>query len=179
MRVGIASSMWRGLADLPFSEYLAYCRQADADVIELSGWESSYSGTLRLDAVGAQQVFEATSRAELSVVAIGSPDDFVQPMPERLDEQVRNVQRLVDFAGQIGAGVVALKVGTPKEGIAHEDAVGLIVEGLRRIAPYAKERKVFLALENRTTITNDVEMTHHQTWQHARLVLPEEASPSG
>jgi len=37
VKVGIASSMWRGLADLPFPEYVSYCRQAGAEVIERSG----------------------------------------------------------------------------------------------------------------------------------------------
>jgi len=150
--------MWRGLADLPLSEYVTYCQQAGADVIELSGWPQSYSGTLRLDAAGAETVRTATARAGVEVVAIGSPDDFVQATSEGLDAQVKLVTGFVDLATAIGASVVALKVGTPKEGIATDDAVDLIVEGLRQVAPYARDRKVFLALENRSTLTNDVEL---------------------
>src|SRR5687768_17386657 len=47
--------MWRGLADMPFPDYVEYCRLAGAEVIELSGWPSSYSETLRLDDEGVDR----------------------------------------------------------------------------------------------------------------------------
>lgn len=98
MKVGIASSIWRGLADLPFSEYVAYSQTAGADVMELSGWPQSYSGTLRLDAVGAETARTEARRAGVEVIAIGSPDDFVQATPEGMEAQVKLVTDFVDLA---------------------------------------------------------------------------------
>jgi sugar phosphate isomerase/epimerase/catechol 2,3-dioxygenase-like lactoylglutathione lyase family enzyme len=158
VKVGIASSMWRGLADLPFPEYVEYCRQAGADVMELSGWPKSHAGTLTLDDAGVEQVQALTQRAGLEVVAIGSPDDFVQTTPEGMAEQVALVKGFVDLAIKLGVPTISLKVGSPKEGVSEDDAVGLIVEGLNQVAPYALEHSVFLALENRTTLTNNTEV---------------------
>jgi sugar phosphate isomerase/epimerase/catechol 2,3-dioxygenase-like lactoylglutathione lyase family enzyme len=158
VKVGIASSMWRGLADMPFPEYVAYCQQAGAEVIELSGWPQSYGGGLRLDAEGLEQIRKLTRQAGIEVIAIGSPDDFVQPTTDGMAEQVKLVKGYVDVATKLDASVVSLKVGTPKEGLSNDEAVSLIIKGLEQVAPYARERKVFLALENRSTLTNNVEV---------------------
>ena len=158
MQVGIASSMWRGLADLPFPEYVTHCRDAGAEVIELSGWPDSYGRTLTLDEAGIAQARALTGQAGMTIVAVGCPDDLVQPDETALAEQVALIRRTIDVAASVGAHVVALKVGTPKEGVDTEAAVNLIISGLKQVADYAEERRVFLALENRSTLTNDVDL---------------------
>ena len=115
MKVGIAASMWRGLADIPFPEYVEYCRGAGAEVIELSGWPQSYSGTLALDGEGIETVRALTGRAGLEVVAVGCASDFVQTTAEGMAEQVALIRRHVDVAAALGARTVGLKAGNPLE----------------------------------------------------------------
>ena len=97
MQVGIAASMWRGLADMPFGEYVSYCREAGAETIELSGWPDSYSRTLTLDDAGVETVRRLTGEAGLGVVAVGCPSELVQPSAEGRAAQVDLIRRHVDL----------------------------------------------------------------------------------
>ena len=157
MQVGIASSMWRGIVDLPFPEYLAWAKRAGAEVIEVAAWPRSYSGTLTLDATTAAAVRDQVAAAGLGIVAVGAPDDLAQPDEAAWAEQVELIRRLIDITARLGAPVLSLKVGSPKEGLSREAAVERIVAGLRAVADEATAARVFLGLENRTSITNDVD----------------------
>jgi sugar phosphate isomerase/epimerase/catechol 2,3-dioxygenase-like lactoylglutathione lyase family enzyme len=155
MKVGIAASMWRGLADLPFPEFVEYCREAGAEVLELSGWPQSYAGTLTFDAAGIDRVRTLVQRAGLGMVAVGCPSDLVQPTAEGMAAQVALIERHVALAEALGAQAVGLKAGNPPEGMDADEAQRLIVEALKLAAPYAHARNIFLALENGGTVTND------------------------
>jgi sugar phosphate isomerase/epimerase len=160
MKVGIAATMWKGLVDLPFPEFVAYCKEAGAEVMELSGWPQSYSGSLTLDAAGVEQVRSLTHHHGIEVCAVGCPSDLVQDTPVGLAEQVALIEHCVDVAQSLGARTVGLKAGSPKEGMTPDEAQRLMVETIGKSAGYARPRKIFLALENGGTITND----------HTRLV---------
>src|SRR5258708_3923480 len=141
MKVGIAASMWRGLADLPFPEFVEYCRAAGAEAIELSGWPQSYAGTLTLDDVGIAQVRTLTRRAGIAVVAVGCPSDPVQPTAEGMAEQVALIRRHLEIAEALGAQTVGLKAGNPPAGMGADEAQRLMVAALKEAAPYAHERR--------------------------------------
>lgn len=158
MKVGIAASMWRGLADMPIAEYVTYCRAAGAEVIELSGWPDSYSKTLTLDDAGIETVRKLTADAGIEVVALGCPSDLAQPTPELQQQQADLITRYVDLAGKLGARVVGLKVGAAPEGTSNDAAVGMIVETLKRAAGHAHERGIFLAPENGGQLSNDADL---------------------
>jgi sugar phosphate isomerase/epimerase/predicted enzyme related to lactoylglutathione lyase len=158
LKVGIAASMWRGLADMPFPEYLAYCREAGAEMIELSGWPDSYSKSLTLDDDGIETVRKLTGQAGIEVVALGCSTDLAQPTVELQQAQAELMKRHVDIAKKLGARVVGLKVGAAPEGTSNQEAVGMIVECLKRAADYAHERDTFLAVENGGQISNDVDL---------------------
>jgi glyoxylase I family protein len=155
MKVGIAPTMWRGLVDLPFPTFVDYCKEAGAEVMELSGFPRSYSETLVLDEAGVEQVRTLTRHAGIEVCAVGCPTDLVQPTAEGMAEQVTMIWHLVDVAQALGARTVGLKAGNPKDGMHPDEAQALMVETIKAAAPYAHERKIFLALENGGTLAND------------------------
>jgi len=151
VKVGIAASMWRGLADLPFPEFVAYCKGAGAEVMELSGWPDSYAKTLTLDDAGVRQVQDAG----IEICAVACPSELVQSTPEGRAEQVALMKRHVDLAVQLGATTVGLKAGNPLEGMSVDEAQELITETIKGAAAYAHQHHVFLALENGGQVTND------------------------
>jgi sugar phosphate isomerase/epimerase len=155
MKVGIAATMWKGLVDLPFPEFVAYCKEAGAEVMELSGWPQSYSGTLVLDEAGVEQVRALTRRAGIEVCAVGCPTDLVQPTAEGKAEQVAMIRHMVDVARALGAPTVGLKAGNPLPGMGPDEAQALMAQTIQGAAPYAQERGVTLALENGGTLAND------------------------
>ena len=155
MKVGIAATMWRGLVDLPFPEFVAYGREAGAEVMELSGFPKSYSGTLTLDESGVEQVRTLTRRAGIEVCAVGCPTDLVQNTAEGRAEQVAMITHMVDVAAALGTSTVGLKAGNPLERMGHDEAQALMVETIKAAAPHARERGIVLALENGGTMCND------------------------
>jgi sugar phosphate isomerase/epimerase/catechol 2,3-dioxygenase-like lactoylglutathione lyase family enzyme len=157
MQVGIASSIWRGIAELPFADYLAWARRCGAETIEVSAWPRSYGGTLALDSDGAAAVRAQVAAAGLGIVAVGAYDDLAQPDEAAWAEQVALIRRLIEVTAALGASVLSLKVGSPKEGLSRTQCIERIVAGLRAVADQATERRVFLGLENRSTLTNDVD----------------------
>jgi sugar phosphate isomerase/epimerase/catechol 2,3-dioxygenase-like lactoylglutathione lyase family enzyme len=157
MQVGIASTIWRGISDLPFDQYLAWARAAGAEVVEVSAWPNSYGGNWRLDADTAAAVRQRVADAGMSIVAIGAHDDLAQADDAAWAEQVALIRRLIDVAALAGASVLSLKVGAPKEGLPRERAVERIIAGLREVADDATGQRVFLGLENRSSLTNDVD----------------------
>jgi sugar phosphate isomerase/epimerase/catechol 2,3-dioxygenase-like lactoylglutathione lyase family enzyme len=157
MQVGIASSIWRGIADLPFPDYLAWAARCGAETIEVSAWPRSYGGSLTLDVDTAPAVAAQVAAAGLGIVAVGAYDDLAQADEAAWNEQVALIRRLIDVAAALGAPVLSLKVGSPKEGLDRAVAVERIVAGLRAVADEATARRVFLGLENRSSITNDVD----------------------
>jgi inosose dehydratase len=155
VKIGIAPTMWRGLVDLPFPEFVEYCREIGCEVFELSGFPKSYSESLTLDAAGVEQVRTLTERAGLNVCAVGCPSELVQPTDAGKAEQATLIKHLVDVAQSLGARVVGLKAGNPLEGMTADEAQRLMGETLRPVADYAAEHGVTLALENGGTVSND------------------------
>ena len=76
MQVGIASSMWRGIVDLPFPEYLTWAKGAGAETIEVAAWPRSYSGALTLDAATAVPA-RVIGLADSDGLVSGAPADVV------------------------------------------------------------------------------------------------------
>jgi sugar phosphate isomerase/epimerase len=158
MEVGIASAVWRGLDEAPFSAYLQFARSVGADVVDLSisaGWPFSRPETLRFDPAAVASIQAAIDATGVGIAALGGPDDLVQPTAAGLEEQVAMVTRLVDLAAAIGAPVVTMMVGRSKGGLSPDQTVAVVVAGLARLASYAAARGIALALEGWPALGDD------------------------
>jgi len=85
---------------------------------------------------------------ELFVSAYDVGNDFVKADRSDFRSAVREVQRGVDVAKKIGAPIVRVFAGAPKDGISRSRAFELMIEGLSAGADYAGDHGVKLALEN-------------------------------
>ena len=65
------------------------------------------------------------------------------------------ITHCLDVARALGAHTVGLKAGNPKEGMSADEAERLMVETISKVAGAAGERRIYLALENGGTVTND------------------------
>jgi hydroxypyruvate isomerase len=159
MRIGIASSQWRHIDELPFTAYLDFARQVGAEVVDISisaGWPESRPETLRFDDHAAQQLRAAMNDTGITVTAFGGPDDFVQADAEVVAVHLALVKRLIDFALAAEVPVVTLMGGSPKLGMSLEQAAGLLTSGLKQVVPHAEQKGIVLALENCTSLTNNM-----------------------
>jgi sugar phosphate isomerase/epimerase len=159
MRVGIASSRWREIGELPFTAYLDFARQVGAEVVDISisaGWPESRPETLRFDDDAARQVRTAMARTGITIAAFGGPDDFVQTDEAAVAVHVALVKRLIDFAVEVEVPVVTLAGGRRKPGMPLEEAADLLAAGLAQVVTHAEQKGILVAVPNETPWTADL-----------------------
>ena len=88
------------------------------------------------------------AEAGLEVAAYSISNNFIQPAAEARAQQLEDLKRGVDIAVELGTDLVRVFSGDARDGIAYDDGIGWILEGLSAGAAYARERGVTLALEN-------------------------------
>jgi sugar phosphate isomerase/epimerase len=141
-----------------FDQFLDATREMGAQCMELPANERFFQGTLSFEDPAA--VRAAIEQRGLSVYAVGGGNNFVQPAPEALQEQVAEVRRQIDLAVAMGCDVVRTFGGEPRPEIAESEYPDRLIEGYRIVAPYAEDKGIYLAMENHGSITNyaDIEL---------------------
>lgn len=88
---------------------------------------------------------------DVSGTAVGN--DFCHPQGEARDKELAAMKTWIDRAEILGAPVIRVFSGGPKEGQSVEDARRLAVSALEESCEYAGQHGVFLALENHGGLT--------------------------
>jgi sugar phosphate isomerase/epimerase len=145
MRLGL--SMWsyvRAFKDgrMDVIGFINECQRLHVDGVELLDFFWRDSG---------QEVPKAIARLDdvglpCAVYSIGN--DFVQPDASARASEVEKVRRELMIAKQLRAPVVRVFAGDLHEGVAFDEALGWIVEGLSECARSAHSQGLRLALEN-------------------------------
>lgn len=144
MKVGV--SMWSfhrsaysGKLDVP--SFIRLAKQLNVSYIELLNvfWKSSNEIDL------ARKISEENG---LKISAYDIDNDLVQSSYEKRREEIAKIKEGVNVALKLDAPVVRVFGGELKEGIKREDAIKMIIEGLKEGADYAYEHGIKLALEN-------------------------------
>jgi sugar phosphate isomerase/epimerase len=97
----------------------------------------------------------------VSVSGSGIGNNFALPKGEKLDEQIRDVKRRVEYAQILGAPFVRVFSGGLRNGatLNEMEARSSVVSALEDCADYAGKKGVFLGLENDGGLTTNVEGT--------------------
>ncbi|MBO3757831.1 MAG: sugar phosphate isomerase/epimerase family protein [Thermoproteota archaeon] len=144
MEVGV--SMWSfhrsaysGKLDVP--SFIKLVRQFNISYIELLNvfWKSKDEIDL------AKKISDENG---LKISAYDIDNDLVQSSHEKRKEQITKIIEGVNVALKLNAPVVRVFGGELKEDIKREDAIKMIIEGLKEGADYAYEHGIKLALEN-------------------------------
>ncbi len=119
-----------------------------------------YAATIGADGVELLDVFwrdkerelpevqAAVRHSGLAVSAYAIGNDLVHPDARERTRQVQSIRDGVDTARRLGTQLLRVFSGSEKPGVAVEDGVRWIVDGLRAGAAYAAEHQVTLVLEN-------------------------------
>jgi sugar phosphate isomerase/epimerase len=75
-------------------------------------------------------------------------NNFIQPEASARSQELADLKRGVDIALELGTDIVRVFSGSAREGVAQEQGMDWILEGLTAGAAYAEARGVTLALEN-------------------------------
>ncbi len=96
-------------------------------------------------------------RAGVHLYSISVRSDMCRPTPEAQAAEAAGIQRWVDVAEKLGAGHIRVFGGVVPQGATEDQAVGWVVEVLKRAADYAGRKGVILGLENHGGITERAE----------------------
>ena len=121
--------------------------------------ENGYGGVELLDCFWKESEEEIDTAREIAHdtgVKIGCysiGNDFAYKEEAKRKEQAAYVQRGIETAAKLGAPILRVFGGSPKEGIPYDKALPWIVEGFRACTALAERRKVILAMENHGTLS--------------------------
>ena len=96
-------------------------------------------------------------RSGVEIYSISVRTDMCQPTAAQREAQFVEVKKWVDVAARLGAGHIRVFGGNVPKGSTEQDAIGWVVETLRRGGEYAGSSGVILGLENHGGITEKAE----------------------
>ena len=138
-----------------FEEFLQYAKDAGFDGVEISTSHGVHKNSLPLTLENVERIKELLFKFHLDPFAVSGYNDFVQKDLEELSRQIDNLENTCKLAKMVGAKVVRVFGGEPKEGISREDSIGLIIEGFKELTKRVERSGIILGLENHGSITND------------------------
>jgi len=103
-----------------------------------------------------EEIFAVKKLAEECGVRIGCysiGNDFAQKDEHVRKQQVGYVKKGIQTASKLGAPVLRVFGGSPKDGISYEQALPWIVEGFRACIPLVEEKNIVMAMENHGTLS--------------------------
>jgi AP endonuclease, family 2 len=88
-------------------------------------------------------------------------NDFVSADPAEREAAAEKVKEAIDDAVFFESGLCRVFSGNVKEGISYEQGRDWIIEGFRKVMPYAEEKKVTLVLENHGLFAGKSDQIRH------------------
>jgi sugar phosphate isomerase/epimerase len=137
--------------------------------------DNGYTGVELLDCFWKESEEEINTAREIAHdagVKIGCysiGNDFACEEEAKRKEQAQYVQRGIETAARLGAPILRVFGGSPKEGILYEKALPWIVEGFRACTALAEKRKVNMAMENHGTLSG--------SWKQVEEIVKKVNSP--
>ena len=145
MKLGVSMySYLRAVKDgrLDIASFIKEAKRIGADGVELLDF-------FYKDVEGDRNLaIEALAETGLVCGVFSVAQNFAKPSQEERDAQAQKVFFGVDEAQHFGTDTVRVFAGDLAEGVTFDDARSWIIDGLVRVADYAHERGVRLALEN-------------------------------
>ncbi len=89
----------------------------------------------------------------VEIYSIAIRTDMCQPTPERREKELAEVKKWVDVATKLGAGHIRVFGGQVPKGTSEDEAVGWVVEILKKASEYSGSRGIILGIENHGGIT--------------------------
>mgnify|MGYP001082863507 FL=1 len=91
----------------------------------------------------------------LKVSALAAQNDFLVADSKEMALQVERLQQVGELAKIVDTNILRVDGGWPKEGVAQEQWMDLMVEGFKRCRDFIEKEGFLLALDNHGIVTND------------------------
>jgi sugar phosphate isomerase/epimerase len=96
-------------------------------------------------AAGRQVIREQVQAAGISLACISTPCSFSNPATAAA--QVDLCRRYIDLAADLGCGRIRVFGGEVPDGLQRDGSLQCLIDSLRALAPYARQRSVTVCLE--------------------------------
>jgi len=108
-----------------------------------------YHLTPNMERTRIEKVKKLTDSLGLKIVCISPENDFLKPVSGSVKGDVELIKKNIDMALELDCNLVRPFATWDKpEEMSREDAINIIVKGLKECAKYAEDKGVKLALEN-------------------------------
>ncbi|QDT00816.1 sugar phosphate isomerase/epimerase family protein [Adhaeretor mobilis] len=157
-KLSLAAYSYRDLltgdpAELTLADFVDDCAKMNLDATELTSY---YFPADTTDA-DLRKLKQQCFHLGLSVSGTAVGNDFGFPPGAERDRQIADVKRWIDRAEVLGAPVIRIFAGKPKQGQSQQQTHDLMVEGIEACCQYAGEHGIHLALENHGGPTSTAE----------------------
>ncbi len=133
--------------DWSLEEFFSWCRKNQISFVELQRddiWDRKIN-----------EVEELLNRYNIKVSQISCGNDFIQKTSEECENQINLISKMCVLVKELGFNQLRIDGGWVKKTVAEKDYKSLIIKGIKRAVEIAEKEKVYLALDNHGTITND------------------------
>jgi sugar phosphate isomerase/epimerase len=96
-------------------------------------------------------------KSGVEIYSIAVRTNMCQPIAEKRQAEFDDVKKWVDVATKLGAGHIRVFGGNVPKGSSEDDAVGWVVDVLKRASEYAGSKGIILGIENHGGITEKAE----------------------
>ena len=147
MKIGV---IHYNISDFTVEQLFSWCKENGVGYVELQRkdvWEE--------DKIKIDEIKSLIEKYGVKISQISCGNDFVQKTEEEFESQIKLVSQMIKIGKEIGVNQLRIDGGWEKEGVEEKDYKKLIMEGIKRVVEIAEKEKVYLALDNHGTLTND------------------------
>lgn len=155
-KFSVAGYSYRGLltsGKLTLHDFISDCAKMNLEGTELT----SYYFPKNVSDEFLRNLKQHCFRLGLDVSGTAVGNDFCHPPGKARDQQIASVKKWIEHAEVLGAPVIRIFSGRPKDGQTPAEAHKLAVAGMEECCEYAGKHGVFLALENHGGLTTTVD----------------------
>ena len=134
-------------------DFIRYCAQLQLEGTELTSYY--FPKQVTPEYLNRLKFLSFTLGLDISGTAVGN--DFCYPPGPQRQRQIQMVKTWIDHAAAMGAPVIRIFSGRPRNGQSVQEAHRLAVQAMEECCQYAGEHGVFLALENHGGLTTKID----------------------
>ncbi len=128
--------------DLSLKGFIDFAKSIDAEGVEI------VSFLLKDKLTEMKEVMQLLKDNNMSLAAYSIANDFAKERAEERQNMIEQIKEEINIAEQIGATTIRVFSSDFGNGLAFDEARGYIVEGLKIICSYAKDKNIKIAMEN-------------------------------
>ena len=144
--IGCAAWGWR---EVEIPEYFQWANNHGISLVEINAHPGAPKHLLHDgDEESVAKIAAWAKEAGVEVVCIAGRNNFTIPEEAALEQEIKRVQRFVDFARQLGAKFVRLLSGSHRTDNVAPEVFTRLHYAFNRLGDYAQQRDIKITIEN-------------------------------